>query len=132
MMTERDAYVYRSRIALGDNARVLEEINTKESSGAPLPTSLAAVRLLAMYLGPDENSDMVLLTLAEWLKDPAISSNSQMKLVAGIIYGREEKFSDALTVLQASEPRLEHHALCVQLYLQMDRLDVASKQLQKM
>ena len=124
---DRDVYIYRSHLACNRSAHVLEELGRR----GELPIALDAIRLLAMYSQDPSNKEMVLLTLNEWMTSD-LSNNAHLLLVAGIIYGSELKFSDAFSALQRPNATLEHSALCVQLYLQMDRLDQAKKQVQTM
>ena len=89
-------------------------------------------------------------TLGEWLANPAISGNATVLLVAGIIYANEENLVEALKAchlgltlemwashicisaayLSGSTLLLDcRMALSVQVYLRMDRVDQAEKQL---
>lgn len=121
----------RSHMALNRHSFVIDELNKRESIGEQLPLALDAVRLLATYLNDPSSREMVLLTLNEWVGSSE-AANNHLLLIAGIIYGAENKFSDAFSALQRPTASLEHGALCVLLYLQMDRLDMAEKQLEKM
>jgi coatomer subunit epsilon len=123
---ERDVYLYRAQLGLGNVALVLQSI----PDSATTPISLSAVKLLATYLNNGDR-EMIDITLKEWLADPNSGENPHLLLVAGMIYSREGKLSDALSVLTKGNT-LEHHLYIVQLYLQLDRADLAHKQVQEM
>lgn len=123
---ERDVYVYRAQLGLGNVAQVLQAI----PDSATTPISLSAVKLLATYLSGGDR-EMIELTLKEWLADPNSGENPHLLLVAGMIFSREGKLSDALSVLTKGNT-LEHHLYIVHLYLQLDRVDLAQKQVQEM
>lgn len=124
---ERDVYVYRAHLALGNFPLVLQSI--PDAGGVPI--ALSAVKLWASYLAQQVDREMVELTLKEWLADPTSGENPHLLLVAGQIFAREGKLSDALSALTRGGS-LEHMLYIVHLYLQMDRLDLAQKQVQEM
>ena len=125
---ERDEYVFRSYIALGQAQLVVSEV--KETA----PVSLQAVKLLATYTSGGANaatSETAVLTLNEWLADPAHANNPSLKLVAAIVFMGEDHLKDALKAVRQGAT-LEHMALLTQIYLKMDRRDLAAKQLKAM
>jgi len=117
--TERDVFVYRSYIAQGNYQLVLDEVNKSS------PPALQAVKLLASYLSSKDTVDNVLSTLKEWLSDPSTNVPTT-QVIASIIYYHERNIDEALKVLHQS-PTLEGHALLLQLYLKIDRPDLAEK-----
>eukprot|EP00270_Netrium_digitus_P008855 TRINITY_DN2673_c0_g2_i1.p1 TRINITY_DN2673_c0_g2~~TRINITY_DN2673_c0_g2_i1.p1 ORF type:complete len:290 (-),score=48.67 TRINITY_DN2673_c0_g2_i1:256-1125(-) len=122
---ERDCLVYRSYIALGSYQLVIDEISSSS------PTALQAVKLLAQYLGKPSETEQVLATLQEWLADSVIGKNTTLLLIAGTIYSHEQNYNDALKHTHAGGT-LELMALNVQIFLKMDRVDFAEKQLKTM
>lgn len=94
------------------------------------PVGLRAVKMLALYLSDPSKKDAALAQVQEWLGDVSISSNS-LKLVAAILYMHEDNMKDALKSIK-SPMDLEQHALTTQIYLRMDRPDLAQKQLKSM
>lgn len=122
---ERDCLVYRSYIALGSYQLVINEIDDSA------PTSLQAVKLLALYLASGESKEGPLSSLKEWLSDAAIASNPTLQLVAGTIYAHEEDYNEALKYTHGGQT-LDLCALNVQIYLKMFRNDHAEKQLKLM
>lgn len=124
---ERDVYVFRAHLGLGNYAHVLQSI---PDTGAT-PIALSAIKLLATFLSGTGDAEMIELTLKEWLADPTSGENPHLLLVAGMIFARARKFSDALSALTKGGS-LEHMLYIVHLYLQMDRPDLATKQVQEM
>ncbi|KAJ4702826.1 Coatomer epsilon subunit [Melia azedarach] len=122
---ERDCLVYRSYIALGSYQLVISEID--DSAATPLQ----AVKLLALYLSGPENKESTILSLKEWLADPAIGNNATLRLIAGIIFMHEEDYNEALKHTNVGGT-MELNALNVQIFLKMHRSDYAEKQLRVM
>lgn len=122
---ERDCLVHRSYIALGSYQLVISEID--DSAASPLQ----AVKLLALYLSSPGNKESTILSLKEWLSDPAIGSNVTLRLIAGIIFMHEEDYNEALKHTNAGGT-MELHALNVQIFLKMHRSDFAERQLRAM
>eukprot|EP00884_Botryococcus_braunii_P011077 jgi/Botrbrau1/19971/Bobra.0059s0086.1 len=122
---ERDCFVYRSYIELGSYELVINEV-TKMS-----PQALTAVKLLAQYRGNKLDKEAVLETVGEWVADPACSGNATTLLVCGLIYAAQENYVEALKACHTGL-NLEMMALSVQVYLKIDRVDQAEKQLKAM
>lgn len=123
--TERDCFLYRSYIALGSYQLPISEITDDA------PTSLQAVKLLAMYLSDESKKDHVLSTIQEWLADPSCSSNVTLLLMAAMIFTNEGNNVEALKCCHSASS-LELMALSIQIFLKMDRADCAEKQLKAM
>jgi len=122
---ERDVYVHRSYIAQGKYKWVMEEIKDSQA-----PTALQAVKLLATYFA-SEDKDIVLATLKEWLSDGVAANNPILQIIAATIYINEEKYEDAMRcVFQANS--LEGLSLLVQIYLRINRTDLAEAELKSM
>lgn len=124
-MVEKDYYVYRSYLEMGEYDLVINEIPDSAAM------ALQAVKLLAKYLVGKTAPDAAVSTIAEWLEDPACSGNATVLLIAGMIYAREENYIDALKCCHTGVT-LEMMALSVQIYLLMNRPDQAEKQLKAM
>lgn len=122
---ERDIFVYRSYIELGSYELVINEIPSSA------PQTLQAIKLLAQYHGSKLSKEDVLATIADWLADPAVSYNSTVLLVAGIIYTNEANHVEALKALHGGDT-LEMMAVSVLNYLRIDRVDQAEKQVKAM
>lgn len=120
---ERDVYVYRSYIELGSRELVMSEIS------AASPAALQAVRALAQYSKAQHAA--ALDAVAGWLADPAAASNPTVLLIAGLLYALEENYVEALRACHTGGS-MEMMALCVHVYLKMDRVDQAEKQAKAM
>ncbi|KAF8066259.1 coatomer subunit epsilon-1 [Scenedesmus sp. PABB004] len=123
--TERDVFVYRSYIALGSTDLVLSEI--KDSA----PMALQAVKLLAQYMGGRIAKEAALEQVSAWVADPICNTNPHVLLVAGLIFASEGNHVEALKACHGGQS-LEMLALCVQVYLAMDRPDKAEAQAKAM
>ena len=75
--------------------------------------------------------DAVLSTVSEWLGDSACNRNPTVLLISGLIYAQEQNYEEALKACHTGLS-LEMMALCIQVYLKMDRLDKADQQLKTM
>lgn len=124
---DKDAFVYRSYIALGSHDLVISEIPDSA------PMSLLAIKLLAQYQGRRITADAAVAMIGEWLSDSACNRNQYVRLVAAIIYAQEGNEVEALKACHTGGPlTLEMMALCVQVYLQMNRVDKAEQQVKAM
>ena len=124
---EAKEFVYRSYIALGQFNIVIDEIADDPS----IATSLQAVKLLARYLSQPQDKEMVLMTLNEWLTGPQTGNPSTLQLIAAIIYLHEDNTKDALRCIHLGAT-MEHLALTTQIYLQMNRPELAQKTVRSM
>jgi len=120
---ERDVFLYRAYIAQGKHSLVLDEI--KASS----PQEVQAVRILADYLQNPSKKDAILQQLEKKLNGSDFSE--YFLLIASNIYFYEQDLDSALRCLFQSSA-LECAALSVQIYLSMDRLDLAKTEIGRM
>lgn len=122
--------MYRAYIAQRKFRIVLDEV--KESS----PEDIKPIRLLAEYFANPENKSDILGDLENEVIDVSNSNlrNHVFLVVASTIYFRENKLEEALEILQDEfiNKSLECKALRVQVYLKMNRLDLATKELKSM
>jgi len=119
---QRDVYIYRSYIAQKNHKFVLAEISASANA------SLQAVKLLATYLASEENKEIALVTLKEWLTDGSSVNNPVLQVVAATIYYHEENYEEAMRCVYQSNS-LEGLALLIQIYLKINRVDQAEKEL---
>jgi len=124
---EKETFVYRSYVALGQYSVVLDEVKDEPTT----PTGLRAVKLLASYLSDPSQKDASLQQLKEWQTDPQHGNNATLQIVASLIYGNEGDFKSALAAVR-NGTTLEQQAVTVQLMLRLDRLDLAKKLTAKM
>ncbi|CAG8445959.1 21918_t:CDS:2 [Dentiscutata erythropus] len=127
---ERKIYLYRAYIAQGKHNIVISEIKDSD------PIDLRVVKILAVYLqsksggqASETKKEEVLKELKEIVSDTANASNATVQIVAGMIYYHEGLFEDALKILVRHNRNLECVALIIQIYLQLDRLDLAKREL---
>jgi len=69
--------------------------------------------------------------MQEWTSDAAASPSHSLQLVAALLYAHDDNLKEAIKAIRNADT-MEQHALLVQLYLRMDRLDLAQKQLKTM
>lgn len=91
-------------------------------------TALQAIKLLATYnTANEENREMVFDTLKDWLSSDEVASDSTLQAVAAQIFMEEGNYKEALRLLLPAGENLEKQALSVQLYLKINRVDLAVK-----
>jgi len=120
---ERDVFLYRSYTAQGKYGLVLDEI--KPSS----PPEVQSIRLLAEYLQSPSKRESIVKDIEKKLKGSDFSE--YYLLVASTIYFQEGDTDSALRCLFQSTA-LECSALSVQIYLSMDRVDLAKAEINRM
>ena len=126
LLTERDEFVYRSYIGLGQYGLVIGEIG--EDAAIPLQ----AVKVLATYLDDVEaNKEMVLMTVGEWLTDPTSKNHPTVQLIAAVIYEKEDLMKEAFTAIRHGTT-MEQLALWAQFCLKVHRVDLAEQHLKKL
>lgn len=120
---ERDVFLYRAYTAQGKYGLVLDEI--KPSS----PPEVQSVRVLADYLQNPSKRESILQDIEKKLNGSDFSE--YYLLVASTIYFQEGDTDSALRCLFQSSA-LECSALSVQMYLSMDRVDLAKTEINRM
>jgi len=121
---QRDFYLYRSYIEQGDYNTVLTEIKGDS------PTPLRAVQVLAAFMQNPANQEKVFATVQQWIETELVKE-PPVKLIAGIILFRAKKYEECLRVMHDTE-MLEGLSLLVQLFLEINRPDLANRELSKM
>ncbi|KAJ3105029.1 hypothetical protein HDU97_008637 [Phlyctochytrium planicorne] len=120
---ERKVYLYRAYIAQGRLRPALNDISDSESP------ELSATKLLAKYLASqDVQAKQNVVTEVKEL----LSSSNLTPLLATLaasVYICDDLFEDALKVLHPFSKNLECIALTIQIYLKLDRLDLARKEI---
>lgn len=125
--TERAEFVYRAHLGLKEYDLVLREVK----EGGDTPIALQAVRLLALYEASPDQREAVMATLQAYLNDAATASSSSLQSMAATIYLKEGQVKEALRAVHRGAT-LEQRALMAAIYLRIDRLDHAQKQLKQM
>ncbi|KAJ3440482.1 coatomer subunit epsilon [Anaeramoeba flamelloides] len=120
---ERDCYVYRSHIALGNYQMILNSISESDA------IELKVIKLFATLLNnPEENKEIVLETLKSWLTEIGYENNYLFQINAATIFAFVDNYEEALRILDSSE-QLEICAIKIQIYLSINRKDKAVKEL---
>lgn len=131
LAVEKDGFMYRSYLAQGKYAVIMDEI--KPSA----PRSLQHLRTLAGYLqsSPESESRADSVRKIEDALNSGAGEDNLCVAVAATIYMHEKNYDSALRALNgpaASQSNLEVLAMQVQAYLMLDRLDFAKKALKQM
>ncbi|KAG0162232.1 hypothetical protein DFQ28_001220 [Apophysomyces sp. BC1034] len=119
---EAQAYLYRSYIAQGKCNLVITDI------GNDVEAPLKAVKLLALYTQAkqkDQASDEIIQQCHALFEEGANRVHPTIQAVIATVLVKDGRLEDALKVLHVRTKKLECVALAVQIYLQMDRLDLA-------
>jgi len=122
--------MYRSYLALGQYDVVISEVTDSSAF------SLRGVKALArVYSGAADKAEGI-AQLQEWLNaDSAGTSIKSLQLMLSVLHAQDggsgANLSEAVKAVHA-QGNLEQQAMLVQLYLRMDRLDFAMKQVAKM
>ncbi|KAJ3430033.1 coatomer subunit epsilon [Anaeramoeba flamelloides] len=120
---ERDCYVYRSYIGLGNYQMVLNSVSESD------PLELKVIKLYASLLNnPEENTEVVLDTLKGWLTEIDLENDYLFQIMAATIYSNTGNYDEALRALSQSN-ELETSALKIQIYLLIERQDKAIEEL---
>ncbi|EIE87444.1 hypothetical protein G6F46_003048 [Rhizopus delemar] len=119
---EAQVYLYRSYIAQGKYNLVINDIG---SSDEP---SLKAIKLLASYMS-DKSSDQHVQNAINLLEEGSNRINSVVQVITATILVQACRLEDALRILHSRQRKLECSALAVQIYLQLDRLDLARNEI---
>ncbi|RVE44749.1 hypothetical protein evm_010601 [Chilo suppressalis] len=118
---QKDAYLYRSYIALGNYRLVLQELKTADPMLQPL-------KILVDYISPGANKPAIVADIDARVAKGTELSNEVFLIVAASIYYHEDNYEAALKILHGSES-LELRAFTLQCLLAMNRPDLAKKQL---
>jgi len=123
---EKDMVMFRAYIAQKKYGVIFDEI-----SQSVVSKELLSIRLLADYMSGDSSRRSKIVSEL----DSRISTCDPLEpihfLVAAIIYYHEENYESALRVLHSID-NLECSAMVLQIYLKLDRIDLARKELKRM
>lgn len=121
---ERDVFLYRTYIAQRKFRVVLDEINNSS------PVDLQPLKTLAEYFAFPDRRDALVAELDQKV-NCTNADNHNFMIVAATIYYHEKNLDSALRILRNAD-HLECLSLTLQIYLKMDRLDLARKELKAM
>jgi coatomer protein complex subunit epsilon len=127
LTTERDEFLYRAYLAQGQYDIIFSEIG----DGQDVPLALRALKQLAIYLSDPSSKESSLQMLEGWIQEPNGGNNNTLLLVLAIAYTHDGNLMGAIELLHRGL-NIEHSAFLVQLYLKIDRPDLAEKQLKLM
>ena len=123
LKAEREELVLRAALGLKQYDRVISE---GSSSSNP---ALRALALHAAYLSSaPEARPGVVDSLKALMAGPDAASNTSLQLVACHIYLAADMLREALQCVHHGLT-MEHLAMCVQIYIRIDRLDLAKQTL---
>ncbi|KAK9506508.1 hypothetical protein O3M35_008432 [Rhynocoris fuscipes] len=125
LQLERDCFLYRSYIAQKKYRVVIDDI-----SGSS-PTDLRQLKTLADYFNNKNKRDSIVSSLDDHLSSRSYDDNHIGAVVAATIYCYEKNYESALKALHKDD-HLESMAINLQIYLRMDRVDLAKKELKNM
>mmetsp|Transcript_1675 Transcript_1675/g.2395 ORF Transcript_1675/g.2395 Transcript_1675/m.2395 type:complete len:306 (+) Transcript_1675:149-1066(+) len=129
MKIEREEFLLRSLLALKQYERVI-----KDSSGNEKSAGIKALGLNAQYNATTspESKAKVVVSLQKLLSDPSNSSSTTLSLIASHIFlAHGEMTREALQCVHLGAT-MEHLSVCVQIFLKMDRLDLARQKVDLM
>lgn len=114
------SFYYRAALEVKPNE--ITKINDRS------PTALQAIKLLGTYrTAADDTKELVFETLNEWLSDEILGKDETLSIIAAQIFFEEKNYKEALKLVANANENLEKFALAVQIYLKMDRVDLAAK-----
>lgn len=117
--------MYRAFIAQKKYGVVLDDIKQNAAE------ELRFIRLLADYLANESKRETIVRDLDS--KIGSLSTNSSLVLLLiAMIYYFEENYEFALKILHNADNSLECSALAIQVYLKIDRIDLARRELKKL
>jgi len=132
LKVEKDEFVYRSYVGLGQYGIVLNEV--KEDA----PLRLRAIRLLAEYVEnrevkkDEEKRKEILKRCDEWVQTyQASKTETTVQLACALIYDREDRNDDAFRAI-LGQHSVEQMVLWAQLCLKIWRKDLALAQYEKL
>ena len=96
LLKEKEEYLYRSYIGLGQYYIVRNEIK----DGPNTPIGHQAIKLLATYLEDPTSKEIVVLQLKEWMSDPNASSIKTLQTIAATIYNLDDKINEAFKTVK--------------------------------
>jgi len=127
---EREEFVLRSYLALGEFEKVLQLPTQNEDH-----PGIKAIKLRAKYDAPstpESTKTDILSTFQQLLADPSSASSTTLQLMSSQIYlNHGDMTKEALECVHMGST-MEHLAMIAQIYISIDRLDLANQQLNLM
>ncbi|KAL7546760.1 hypothetical protein ACHAWF_010095 [Thalassiosira exigua] len=123
LKSEREELVLRCHLAMGNYDKVATDGGSSDSP------ALRALALHARYLSGSK--DEAVEGIKALVVDPSAAGNTSLQLTACHVYLAAGKLREALQCVHHGLT-MEHLAMCVQIYLKIDRLDLANDALNLM
>ncbi|KAI9469709.1 MAG: coatomer epsilon subunit-domain-containing protein [Benjaminiella poitrasii] len=126
---EAKTFLYRSYVAQGKYNLVINDIG--DNNEAPLK----AIKLLAEFLADKQknnlsNAEEYIAKANAFIEEGANRINSVIQVTMATLLVQADNLDAALRILHSRKNKLECCALAVQIYLQLNRLDLARDEVQ--
>ena len=108
LKAERDEFIMRSHMGLGDYQTVNNAVSASSSAG------LQGIKLLSTLLSDPTTAEAAAKQGAEWLTDSSMASSKMLQLCVATVFMHAENMKEALKIAATNES-LEHMALAVQV-----------------
>lgn len=118
LKAEREELVFRCHLGLGQYDKIV--------AGPGGPPALQALAIHALFLNtPPAERDAIVGTLKNLLVNSEAAGNTSVQLTACHVFLAAGKLKEALECVHMGLT-MEHLAMCVQIYLKIDRFDLAN------
>uniref|UniRef100_A0A7S2I3C3 Coatomer subunit epsilon n=1 Tax=Helicotheca tamesis TaxID=374047 RepID=A0A7S2I3C3_9STRA len=125
LKAEREEFLLRAQLALGQYDRVI-----KECSGGDKSSAIQAIGLQAQYESSSDDEtakENIIDKLKTMLADDA--SSTSLQLISAHVFLKHGMTREALQCVHLGAT-MEHLAVALQIYLRIDRIDLAHQQLE--
>lgn len=128
LKAEREEFIHRANIAQGQYDKVIRETAGTDKSKTIQALNLHATYELASSMADTAKMDDILTKLKNLLYNDPSEVSTSLQLTAAHIFLRHNMTREALQCVHLGIS-MEHIAICLQIYLKIDRLDLAEAQL---
>lgn len=128
LKAEREEFIYRANIAQGQYDKVIRETAGSDKSKTIQALNLHATYEVAASLADTTKMDDIISKLKNLLYNNPSEVSTSLQLTAAHIFLRHNLTREALQCVHLGVS-MEHIAICLQIYLKIDRLDLAEAQL---
>lgn len=114
------SYFYRSLLEV-DSKALFARVTDKS------PAAHQAIKLLGTYreAKEEETKELVFETMVEWLGDEILKDDETLQMVAAQMYFEQQSYKEAMQCIADPGENLEKLAMHVQIFLKIDRVDLA-------
>ena len=117
---------YHRALCFTNPAQVISKVSNNAH------TSLQVLKQYATYITQPEQQEVIVDQLQEWKGNDMMGGDVTLTLILAHLYLAQKKYKEALQLVLGDAEQLEKLALCVLLFLTLDRHDLAQKQLKLM